>query len=182
MRDNSNHASGVSIGKALAYSAAIFLLAVFQSSVAPRFPFFGTTPAYLLALTAAAAFFDGERTGAAVGLASGFLSDALGGVGISVLPILYTLLGWLVGRCVEKLGHDRSRSVGEGLLRWTVWLLAASGIGMIITAICLLLSAGKVHIFSVLLKMILPEAAGTFLFGYPIGIIFMIIYRRRMYE
>ena len=179
MLDNKKHAGGVSIAKIIAYGAAVFLLAVFQSSVASRFQFFGATPAYLLALTAAAAFFDGENTGAVVGLASGFCADALGGVGISVLPIFYTLLGWFIGRCVRKFGHEQSASIGERLLRWAIWLLAAAGVGMIITALCLLLFAGKVHILTAFGKMIIPEAIGTFLLGYPIGIIFMIIYRNR---
>ena len=179
MLDNKKHAGGVSIAKIIAYGAAVFLLAVFQSSVASRFQFFGATPAYLLALTAAAAFFDGENTGAAVGLGAGFCSDALGGVGISVLPIFYTLLGWFIGRSVRKFGHEHSSSLGERLLRWAIWLLSASGIGTIITTVCLLLSAGKVHILTVFGKMIIPEAIGTFLLGYPMGIIFMIIYRKR---
>jgi len=177
-----NGKGGASVLKIAAYGAVIFLLAVFQSSVAPRFPFFGTTPVYLLALTAAAAFFDGENTGAVVGLAAGFCADALGGVGISVLPIFYTLLGWTVGRFAAKLGHSRSTAVSEKLGRWAVWLLAACGFGMLITLVCFLLSAGKVHIFSVFLRLLLPEAVGTFLFGYPIGIIFIIIYRKRIFD
>lgn len=182
MLDNKNHSGGVSIAKIVAYGATVFLLAVFQSSVASRFPVFGVTPAYMLVLTAAAAFFDGENTGAVVGLASGFCSDALGGVGISVLPIFYTLLGWFIGRCVDKFGHKHSASIGERLLRWAIWLLAACGIGMIITAVCLLLAAGKVHILSAFGKMIIPEAIGTFLLGYPMGLIFMIIYRKRGFD
>ena len=173
---------GASAFKIAAYGAAIFLIAVFQSSVAPRFAFFGATPVYLLALTAAAAYFDGENTGSVVGLAAGFCSDALGGVGISVLPIFYTLLGWCIGKFSAKLGHNRCTSIAEKLGRWAIWLLAACAIGMIITVICLLLTAGKVHIFSVFLRLLLPEAVGTFLFGYPIGIIFIVIYRRRIFD
>lgn len=171
---------GASVLKIAAYGTAVFLIAVFQSSVAPRFPFFGTTPVYLLALTAAAAFFDGESTGSVVGLASGFIADALGGVGISVLPVLYTLLGFGIGRFASKLGHNRCTAVSERLGRWALWLAASCGAGMIITLICLLLSAGKVHIFSAFFKLLLPEAAGTFILGYPIGIIFIFIYRKRM--
>ena len=171
---------GASVFKIAAYGTAVFLIAVFQSSVAPRFPFFGTTPVYLLALTAAAAFFDGESTGSIVGLASGFVADALGGVGISVLPVFYTLLGWGIGRFVSKLGHNRSTAIAEKLGRWALWLAASCGVGMIITFICLLLSAGKVHILAAFAKLVLPEAIGTFLFGYPIGIIFIFIYRKRI--
>ena len=179
---SANGNGGASILKISAYSAAVFLIAVFQSSVASRFGFFGTTPVYLLALTAAAGFFDGENTGGVVGIASGFCSDALGGVGISVLPIFYTLLGFAIGHFSAKLGHNGGSSIAERLGRWAIWLLAACGAGMVITLICLILSSGKIHIFSVLIRLLVPEAVGTFLFGYPIGIFFIIIYRKRIFD
>ena len=168
-----------SVAKIIAYSVAVFLFAVFQSSVASRFKFFGATPSYLLVLTAAAAFFDGEKTGALVGLGAGFCADALGGVGISVLPVFYTILGWIIGVGVSNFGHRQSTAVFESLLRWAVWLIASCGIGMIITVICLFVSAGEIYVFSVIWRIAIPEAIGTFLFGYSLGIVFMLIYKNK---
>lgn len=179
MRKYESPSGGVSIAKIIAYAAAIFLLAVFTGSFAAKFKFFGAVPSYLLVLTVAAGFFEGEKTGSVVGLASGFVSDALGGVGISVLPIFYTLLGWGIGRGVQKFGHTGGASYGERLLRWSIWHAIGCGVGIIITAVCLLLGTGKVNIFAAFFKTMLPEAFGSFIFGYPIGIVYTFILRNR---
>lgn len=178
-RSNQESRTGVSVRRIVAYGAAVFLLSVFQSTVAARFGFLGTAPALLLALTCAAAYFDGEHTGEAVGLASGFLLDALGGSGISVLPLAYTLTGWFIGKMTVRFGHDRIVSPGGRIVWWCVWLGAGVGIGMLITALCLFLTAGKVNIISAFLHIILPEALATYFSGFPLCFVYLLINRRK---
>ncbi len=157
------------------YALVIFLLAVLQSTLGPRIGFFGNTPALLLALTAAAAFYDGEKTAMLVGLLSGFLLDALGGVGVSVLPLAYCLTGWFISLAVKRMAHDRSDRFHIRYLRYLIWLSAAVGIGMVITALCLLLTAGRVNIISTFVQILLPEALGSLVWGLPIGLVYQLL-------
>lgn len=178
--DMSMRRGSVSTAKIIIYGAVIFLLTVFQTTVASRFGFFGTTPALALALTCGAACFENERTGAVVGLSAGFCADALGNSGISLLPIIYVLVGWFGAGLAEKLGQNRNKnSFGAKLLIWTLMLAAGCGVCMISTSIGLLLTAGKLHIISAIVGILLPEALSTFVFGYPIGLIYLLVYRKR---
>lgn len=162
------------------YGVVIFLTAIFQSTLMSRFGFFGTTPAIMLALTCGAACFEDERVSSVVGLASGFCADALGNNGVSILPVVYTLVGWFGTRLAASLGKGRDAgSVLGRLVVWTVMLAVGCGIGMLTTALNLLLTAGKVHIIDMFLRVLLPELAGTFIFGYPVGVVYMLVYRKR---
>ena len=172
--------SGVTLLKVIIYGAVIFLTAVLQSTVASRFGFFGTTPALMLALTCGAACYEDERVSSVIGLASGFCADALGNSGMSILPLVYALVGWFGTRLAVSFGKGRDgSSVGGRLAVWTLMLAAACGVGMLTTAITLFLTANRVHIIDVFLHILLPELSGTFIFGYPVGIIYMIVYRKR---
>ena len=78
-RNNSyEKGSNVTLLKVIIYGAVIFLTAIFQSTVASRFGFLGTTPAIMLALTCGAACYEDERVSSVIGLASGLCADALG--------------------------------------------------------------------------------------------------------
>ncbi len=156
------------------YALLILALSVFQSTLGPRVGFFGCTPAIMLTLTAAAGFFDGEETGMLIGLASGFLLDALGGVGVSVLPLAYTLVGWFVAMMSRRMGHDRSNALFDRFLHYLIWLCVAVGLGMVITALCLGLTAGRVNIIAATLQILLPEALGSFVWGLPVGFIYLL--------
>ena len=172
MRSNAR-GEGIGFLKPIGYAIAVLLFAVFDSTVSPRIGFFGTTPSLCLALTASAAVFDGKKTGAAVGLASGVVTHALGGVGVSVLPIAYTLLGWFLA--AREHGIPRRDNTDHDFLRrflnFAACLPLCCVAGMVVTAVSLLLSAGKFNIFSVFAKILIPEALGTFVYGFPIGIV-----------
>lgn len=180
-RNNSyEKGSNVTLLKVIIYGAVIFLTAIFQSTVASRFGFFGATPAIMLALTCGAACYEDERVSSVIGLASGFCADALGNSGVSILPLVYALVGWFGTRLAVTLGKGRDgSSVGGRLIVWTLMLAGACGIGMLTTAITLLLTADRVYIIDMFLHILLPELAGTFVFGYPVGVIYMIVYRKR---
>ena len=168
----------VTLKKIISYSVAVFLLAVFQSSVGSRVGLFSTTPAFTLILTALASMFEDRKTGAVVGLAGGFLTDALGGSGFSLLPFFYTLTGWFLGEICERLGHP-GRQASGAFLRSLMWLAAASGAGTVFTAILIVLSAGRMNFFSSVPHILLPEALSTFLWSVPMLGIFMLLYRKK---
>lgn len=154
------------------YALVIFLTAVFQSTLGERIGLFGTTPSLLLCILAGSAFFDGEKTAMLVGLAAGFFADALGGVGVSVLPLAYCLAGWLIAVAVRRSAHDKSAPFWIGYLRYLLWLAATAGVGAVVTATCLFLTAGRVNVISLAVGLLIPEFFGTMLWGLPIGLVF----------
>ena len=157
----------------IVYAAAVLLLAVFDSTVSHRIGFFGTTPSLCLALTASAAVFDGKKVGSVVGLSAGVVSHALGGVGVSLLPIVWALLGWFSAS--RERGIPSRDSTDRDFLRrffnFAACLALCCGVGMVTTAISLLLSAGRFNVFTAFIKLLLPEALGTFVYGLPIGLV-----------
>ena len=171
---------GIGIFKPIIYAIAVLLFAVFDSTVSHRIGFFGTTPSLCLALTASAAVFDGKKVGSVVGLAAGVLTHALGGVGVSVLPIVWSLLGWFSAAREHGIpGRDNiDRDFLRRFLNYSASLAICCGVGTVITAVSLLLSAGRFNIFTVFVKLLLPEALGTFVYGLPIGLV-RIAARRR---
>ena len=130
-------------------------------------------------LTVSASVFDGKKTGAVVGLFAGFLSDALGGVGISVLPLIWALIGWFFGVREHGIpGRDvAERPFLKRLCNFCICLALAVCIGTLTTAMLLVLTVGKFNIFTVFVKILLPEALSTFLYGMPIGL-FMLLTRK----
>ncbi len=76
------------------------LSAALQTTLLSRLPLPWLSPAspsLTLLCTLAAGFFLGEREGAIMGLMAGFFAEAATGEGIMLLPLLYTLCGYLVG-------------------------------------------------------------------------------------
>lgn len=101
--------------------AAAILMTALQTTLFARLPLPWLPPAspsLTLLLTLSAGFFLGEREGAVEGLMAGFLAEAATGGGIMVLPLLYTLCGYLVG----VLSKDH---LGHNLPSFMVWVAVA---------------------------------------------------------
>lgn len=81
------------------YLVLIFILAIFQTS---PINIFGHTPDALLALVCAIGFIFGRGYGAIFGLISGVMVWLLGGVGFTLIPILYVLCGYLCGELISR--------------------------------------------------------------------------------
>ena len=181
MSIGSENEGRLSLKKIIFYSVGIFLIAAFQASVGSRIGLFSATPSLTLAFTALTSLFESKKTGAVVGLAGGFLTDALGGAGFSLLPLFYTLTGWFLGEICERLGHPGRQALGA-FLRSLMWLAAVSGAGAVFTAILIVLSAGRMNFFSSIPHILLPEAVSTLLWSLPMLGIFMLLYRKKFSE
>lgn len=83
--------------KSLAYGGAVILTALLQTTVFAEFRFFGAVPDLMLMLVITVAMFEREKGGAACGLFAGFLIEALGSTGVSILPLIYMFCGIFVG-------------------------------------------------------------------------------------
>lgn len=88
--------------RALVYSLTVILLALLQTTLTHTFPLMGMTPDLCLLFVLGIAMFDGAESGGAVGIAAGFLESALGGIGISFLPLIFFAIGYGTGRLAGK--------------------------------------------------------------------------------
>ena len=168
----STSARGLTLTRAIFYTLAAFLLAVIQSTVGKNISFLGMPPQLTLALTAAAAYFYGPLTGGTVGLISGIFTEALGAVGVSVLPLLYCLVGWFCGMIKTKTVGQRPKNfIGLALT-----LLSAALAGTLITLVRLTVGAGRPNLVSALIYIVLPELLSTFIYGILIGLLNLFIY------
>ena len=163
---------GLTAAKILIYAAISFVLAVFQSTVGAKIGFFGATPQLTLALTCAAGCFYGAPTGAVAGLLAGFFTDVLGSAGIPLLALFYALLGYFLG-----LYTADKRQTRAGLGIWSISLAASVGVGVFITLLCLLVNAGKANLVFAVVRIALPEALNTYVFGWVIGVVHLIVDR-----
>ena len=171
----------IGVLKPIGYAVAVLLFAVFDSTVSHRIGFYGTTPSLCLALIAATAVFDGKKAGSVVGLSAGVVTHALGGVGVSILPIVWALLGWF--SAAREHGTPSRDNADRDFLRrfsnFAVCLALCCGVGIVTTAVSLFLTAGRFNIFSAFVKLLLPEALGTFVYGLPIGLVRIAVRRAR---
>ena len=75
------------------YLLLLWLFCIIQASFLSYVPVFGATVELTLALVLLLGWKKGPVAGAVFGMIGGFLLDALVGVGISVLPLLFLLCG-----------------------------------------------------------------------------------------
>ncbi len=88
---------GEAIGKAAIFAAFIIFFSITQTTLLSRIRPFGAVPDLLLPFVVAVAMSEREKWGAAIGLISAFVIDALGGVTIMILPLLYVPAGIFCG-------------------------------------------------------------------------------------
>lgn len=84
------------------YGLTLLTLSLIQTTVLHLVPILGTIPDLCLLFVLGTAMFDGAENGGAVGIAAGFLENALGGVGISLLPLLFFVVGYGTGLLAGK--------------------------------------------------------------------------------
>ena len=79
--------------KSVVWGIWLFFLALLQTSFFSVLRVFGAVPDLVLPAVIVIAVYDRERMGTIAGIMGGFLADALGGSGISLLPISYMICG-----------------------------------------------------------------------------------------
>ena len=88
---------GQSIAKGVIIAFFIIFFSITQTTLLSRLRPFGAVPDLLLPLVVAVAMSEREKWGAVVGLISAFVIDALGGVTVMLLPLLYVPVGIFCG-------------------------------------------------------------------------------------
>ncbi len=139
-------------------SLLLLLLSVIQLSFFGRFRIFGAIPDLVIAAVLCIGFFTGPYTGAVSGIGAGFLIDALGTSGISVMPLCYLPVGYLIGYFARK---DMQR----GFLQYLIYLAITLAYRAVITMLYAWIVVGSQSFASLLVGAVLPELFGTALAG-----------------
>ena len=177
--DKRMNRNGMSPLGVVIYVLVVFLVASFQIGFFGKVNFFGAVPSLLLALTAAAAFFDGANTGAAVGCGAGLCADSIGSFGVKFSALVYALIGFFIGAVFGERAKTKPSSM---LADWSLTLLITVIVGEIVTILNMVLSLGKFEFGKAILYIILPEAIGTYIFGFLAFPIYLLVYKNRFSE
>ncbi len=144
------------IVKYVLYAIAGLLLILFQISFFSRIKPFGSTPDILIVAVFSVAMFENERVGAIFGLIVGFVVEAAGGIGVSLLPLVYMLVGYICGIVTTEYYK-------KSLLLFLIFDASALLVRMFTTFIYIVLTWNVVDIPVIIPKVLLPEALSTFI-------------------
>jgi len=134
---------------------AVILL---QTTLFARIRLFGAVPDICFVTLVLVSYFCGKEVGAITGIAVGFAVDALGSVGISLLPIFYLFCGYLFGYFTRAIYPKRYVS-------YLVVLAAAIPVRMVITFVYICINYNTIHLLELMGRILLPEAAVTAIFA-----------------
>ena len=146
-----------SIRYVVAVSLAIILLTVVQVSVCARFRLLGAVADLMICFVLCMGYFTGPYTGAVCGIAAGFLIEAMGSTGITLLPLCYLFAGYLVGYYV--------RTSQKNFLQYLIYLAVILLYRAFITVLYASLHYNNLRLPTVLLYAVLPELLATALGG-----------------
>ena len=144
--------------KILIYFIIIFVASLVQTSFLAVIEPFGAIPDLMLLLSLGAGYFCGPLAGGIFGLASGAVTYALGGVGLSFLPLLYCIVGAFTGFLVQNFFTGK-------FTVWCLYVLFASAIKGGYSLAHIILFSGDVQFFTAIWRSIIPEFIGTLILG-----------------
>ena len=114
----------------------------------------GRIPDFTFALVCAIGFAAREKYGAIFGLVGGILISSLGGVGISLAPICFTLCGYLAGVLPNII-------LRRNFFSYLVFCAILGGIHTLFSLIYYVMLSESSEIWSVAGKMIIPDFITT---------------------
>ena len=142
----------------LSLSLLFLAVAIIEVSLLSRWRILDAVPDVMLVTVVIVSFFLGRFTGAIAGIGAGVLIEALGGNGISLLPVVYLLCGYLTG-------HYARAMVPRRFVAYLLYL----GIALLARGVTTLTYAGMTyesfHLPSILLQLLLPEVLVTAIWG-----------------
>ncbi|MBE6589493.1 MAG: hypothetical protein E7643_04875 [Ruminococcaceae bacterium] len=136
----------------------ILVLSSLQVSLFGRFRPFGAVPDLMLCLVLCIAFFQGRYTGAITGIAAGFVIEAIGSVGLSLLPVAYMIYGYVVGHYAHAMHTARYPS-------YLLYLVCGLFLRAALTVAYACLSYRIIHLPDIITYSVLPELFGTAIAG-----------------
>ena len=142
------------------YGILLLLLATAQCSFLAKLTVLPSTPDLILGAIVAISMLDSEKAASVCGVAAGFLTDALGGTGISLSPLFYLACGALCGILAGKMLHN--------FLSWTVNLTLAAAAKSLFTAFNIIISTSSPGLTDLIKQTLLPEFLCTVIICLPV--------------
>lgn len=136
----------------------LLLVAVFQTSLFPSIRILGATPDLALCTVLCISYFCGRYTGGIVGIVAGFLVEALGSVGISLLPLCYFIFGYFAGYYARAVNPKR-------FTNYLFYLAAALVFRAAVTVAAASLNYAILNLPQLLLHSVMPELLYTAIVG-----------------
>lgn len=156
-----------SIFDILNYTLLAVALTVLQTAFLPRFDIGPALPSLTVGAVCCMGIYRNENYGALFGLVLALFVEAVGSTGISLLPIFYTLVGYVSGKVGEN-AHENAR--------FSAFLLSVPIVALSNTILSFfyhLLSYGTSIDFKyLLLETLLPELIFTSLLAIPAFLLF----------
>jgi rod shape-determining protein MreD len=136
----------------------LIVCAALQVSFFGRFRFFGAVPDLMICTVLCISYFRGKYAGAITGIAAGVLIEAIGSQGISLLPTVYMMLGYVAGHYSRAI-HPRRFSV------YLLFLACGLVLRALVTVGYTCLTYQFINIPQILLYAVLPEMGGSAIAG-----------------
>ncbi len=154
---------GISVDMDIVLKSAVcgvllIIFALLQTTLFSRFRPFGAVPDLILPLVVAVAMSEREKFGAIFGIIAAFVIESLGGGAVSILPILYMPVGYVVGAL--SVYYFRDSLVVRGLYTAITSLLRS-----LFTIFTLLTTVGGITFLSLMGDAVLPELLGSIIFA-----------------
>ena len=134
----------------------ILVFSSLQVSLFGKMRPFGAVPDVMLCLVLGIAFFKGEYAGAITGISAGFVIEAIGSRGISLLPVIYMIYGYVVGHYARH-----TRRYVSYLFYLMIGLLLRAATTVAYTC----LNYRIIHLPDIFLYSVLPELLGSAVVG-----------------
>ncbi len=152
--------------RAIICTVLIVLFAMLQTTVFARFKPFGAIPDLMFALTVAIAFSEGEKWGGICGLICAVVIDALGGYGITFLPLIYVAAGILCGYLVRDFF---SNTALPRIAVITLFTVGRSVVSLVSASFLV-----NITFIEILTQIVIPEYFSTVLMSAPVyGIVWL---------
>lgn len=134
----------------------ILVFVMLQTTVFTNIKPFGAVPDLMLSFVCAVGVTEGERWGGVTGLICAVLSESVGGYGLTLLPLLYVLVGYIAG----ILGAFYFR---DSVPVRAIYSACAGVLKCFVTVICTYYAYGEASFALVLTEIVIPEYFSTLL-------------------
>lgn len=142
----------------LTESALFLTVIVLQTTLFSKIRLLGVVPDLCFGTLLLISFFCGKEAGAVTGIAAGFAVEAIGSVGISLLPVFYLFCGYVCGYFTRAMVPRRFGA-------FAAVLGAAVPVRGAITLVYICLTYDKVRLIQILIHTVLPEMLVTAAFA-----------------
>ena len=136
----------------------LILCSSLQVSLFGRFPLFGAIPDLMICTVLCVAYFRGRYAGCITGIAAGVIIEAIGVRGISLLPVVYMLFGYVAGHYSRAVYPKR-------LTVYLIYLACGLGLRALVTVGYACITYEFINLPQILVCAVLPEMGGTAIVG-----------------